>query len=86
MQETPNKDIWAVQKKNPYKYINRNIKKETFIVTNHPLTNSKVIITAFLFNGKIIGGTSFPYSEKNDLVGALYSIEGKTAEEIDGER
>jgi hypothetical protein len=87
--EKPHNSIWAVQTVEPDAYIGKEITQEIFIVKNHPLSkiygpqksfSYKVEARVFLFNGEIIGGTSFPIG--NGIAGSPYSLDGKTAEEI----
>lgn len=79
-----NKQIWSVQKNKQDKYLNKTIKVYEFTVENHPLekiynVNTNVFI--MICNGEIIGGYSIPNS---DIDGSVYSLDGKTAEEITG--
>jgi hypothetical protein len=87
--DMPDSSIWAVQSIEPDAYIGKEITQEIFIVKNHPLSKTyrhmigysrKVEVRVFIFNGEIIGGTSFPVG--NGLAGSPYSLDGKTAEEV----
>jgi hypothetical protein len=84
--------IWAVQPVKPDPYIGKEITQEIFIVKKHPLDrvyrpqigfSSKVEIRVFMYEGEIIGGTSFPVGR--GIAGSPYSLDGLTAEEILGE-
>lgn len=87
--DMPDSSIWAVQSIEPDAYIGKEITHEIFIVKNHPLSKTyrhkiglsrKVEVRVFIYNGEIIGGTSFPVG--NGWAGSPYSIDGKTAEEV----
>ncbi|EPE61143.1 hypothetical protein L479_02467 [Exiguobacterium sp. S17] len=69
----------------PDAYIGRDIKREHFIVRNHPLDDFEELgqtnVLVLIDDRDIIGGTSFPDS-KEPLMGAPYSLDGKTAEEL----
>ncbi|WP_052342681.1 hypothetical protein, partial [Bacillus sp. EB01] len=78
--------VWAVQDKDPDDYINKRIDTVSFFIKNHHLDNEydmgKTYATVWLRDGNVIGGWSFPTSKTNDLNGAPYTLNGKTAEEI----
>ena len=79
-----NQQIWSVQKDNPYKYLNKQINVYKFTVENHPLEqkfNVNINVYIMICNNEIIGGYSIP-NDDND--GSIYSLDGKTAEEITG--
>jgi hypothetical protein len=88
LESTQYQQAWGVQKIEPEKYFGKEITLYEFTVSNHPLekiyyTNS--IISIMLCEGKVIGGTSFPDDNgKQKLVGAPYSLDGKTLEEVTG--
>lgn len=90
--DMPEISTWAVQRVQPDSYLGRDIVQEIFIVKNHPLSkiygnqqgfSKKVEVRVFIYNGEVIGGTSYPVGE--GIGGWGYSIDGKTAEEIHGE-
>ena len=85
--------LWSVQTVSPEEYLGEALVKVEFFVRNHPLDQyfygrqpyylDKTHITFYLFEGEIIGGTSFPASSE-PLNGAYYSLDGKTIEDIHG--
>ncbi|MDE5416170.1 hypothetical protein [Alkalihalobacterium chitinilyticum] len=85
----PNEQVWAVQDIEPNEFLNNRIDTVSFTIKNHPLdqqfNQGKTTVTVWLVNGEVIGGWSFPISKKNDVVGAPYSLDGRTAEEIHGD-
>lgn len=87
--EPPNEQLWAVQAIKPDDYVNKRIDTVSFTVKNHPLDEQfnmgKTSVTVWLLNGEVIGGWSFPVSNTNDLIGAPSSLDGKTAEEVQGD-
>lgn len=77
-------NMWALQKVDPDRYFSKQISIYHFIVKNHPLekiykVNTNIYI--MICDGKVIGGASFPNER---LSGSLYSLEGKTLEEVTG--
>lgn len=82
----PAKEDWAVQSIEPEPYLNKEIHLVRFFVKGHPLDNEfqegKTSVTVMMWNREVIGGTSFPYSKHNDLLGGSYSLYGKTSEEM----
>ncbi|CEG27074.1 hypothetical protein [Bacillus sp. B-jedd] len=83
--EMPHKMIWSLQSVKPDDYIGKEIIQERFIVKNHPvgkIYKSKTAVNVFLFEGKVIGGTSYPAVD--GMSGWGYSLDGKTAEELVG--
>ncbi|MFD0618217.1 hypothetical protein ACFQZR_12155 [Paenibacillus sp. GCM10027629] len=81
----PYRQAWAVQKVEPDKYFGKEIIIYRFIVSNHPLekiNKSNTNVYIMLSEGKVIGGYSFPNID--GLVGSVYSIDGKTLEEVTG--
>jgi hypothetical protein len=42
-------------------------------------------VTVWLIESEVIGGWSYPISKHNDVDGAPFSLDGKTAEEIKGD-
>ncbi|MCP1186441.1 hypothetical protein [Paenibacillus sp. 1781tsa1] len=85
MTETiPYRQTWGVQKVEPEQYFGMEIAVYSFTVTSHPLEklyDTKTKISIMLSGGKVIGGTSFPNAA---IDGALYSLDGKTLEEVTG--
>ncbi|MFB5673577.1 hypothetical protein ACE3NQ_13445 [Paenibacillus terreus] len=79
------RQIWGVQASEPDRYFGKEISVYGFIVSKHPLEkqyNAKTRLYIMLTDGKVIGGYSFPDIE--GLVGSVYSLEGKTLEEVTG--
>ena len=79
-----NEQIWSVQKSEPDKYFGKQIKVYGFTVENHPLEkiyNVNTNVYIMICDGQVIGGYSDP---DNDSVGGVYSLDGKTPEEITG--
>ena len=66
--------------------MNKEIHLIHFFIKGHPLDDEyqegKTHVTVMMWNREVIGGTSFPYSKHDDLVGGSYSLDGKTSEEI----
>ncbi|MFY9944830.1 MAG: hypothetical protein WAL07_02115 [Exiguobacterium chiriqhucha] len=83
--ELPTRSTWEVQTTPPDEYIGRDIRKERFIVRDHPLDEvaelGQTNVSVMMVDGEIIGGTSYPDSAE-PLTGASYSLDGKTAEEL----
>lgn len=83
----PYRQYWGVQSIDAKDYLNKTIETYKFTVKNHPLDNYKgnenkqTRILVMVCENKVIGGYSLP---DVDLVGGVYSIEGKTAEEVTG--
>jgi hypothetical protein len=88
MESIPARQAWGVQKIEPDPYIGKEIVVYSFTVSNHPLEklyNSKTNLSIMLCEGKVIGGTSFPDDNgKMRLLGAPFSVDGKTQEEVTG--
>ncbi|WP_148362757.1 hypothetical protein [Bacillus sp. B-jedd] len=80
------RQVWAVQDKGPDEYGNQRIDTVSFFIKNHPLDNEydmgRTYATVWLIDGKVFGGWSYPISKNNDISGAPYSLNGKTADEI----
>ena len=78
--------IWAVQTVDPEPYLQQKIDTVKFSIQNHPLDNvfnmGKTEATIFIINGEVIGGYSYPIAEMG-VDGAPYSLDGKTAEEME---
>ncbi|MDR3682070.1 MAG: hypothetical protein P4L41_19015 [Flavipsychrobacter sp.] len=69
-------------------YFGKEITVYEFTVKNHPLEkifkDSKgTNVFIMLSEGKVIGGYSFPNADEL-LVGSVYSLDGKTLEEVTG--
>ena len=66
--------------------MNKKLLLVDFIVKNHPLDykfdEGKTNVTVLMRKKEVIGGTSFPYSKQNDLLGSDYSLDGRTNEEV----
>ena len=81
----PHKQDWAVQTIEPDPYLNKEIHLVHFFVKGHPLDDEfqggKTSVTVMMWNEEVIGGTSYPYSKHNDLLGGSYSLDGETSEE-----
>jgi hypothetical protein len=80
----PYQQSWGVQKIEPDKYFGKEITVYGFTVSNHPLKKIykiNTIVFIMLAEGKVIGGYAFPDAE---MVGAYYSLDGKTLEELTG--
>lgn len=83
----PYQQYWGVQNIEASDFINKSIETYKFIVRNHPLDNYKdnknkqTRIWIMVCEGKAIGGYSLP---DLDLIGWVYSLEGKTCEEVSG--
>ncbi|MFP3357468.1 hypothetical protein R0K17_08850 [Planococcus sp. SIMBA_143] len=82
--------IWQVQPLDPAQYIDKELTSVELIVQNHPLErlydskNTRTIV--YLHQNKVVGGWSFPVSSSEALVGNVYSLDGKTAEEVKQEK
>lgn len=85
----PYAQTWSVQKVEPDAYFGKEITVYAFTVKNHPLEktykeSSGANVAIMLSEGKVIGGYSFPVFPKPGAVGAPYSLDGKTREEVTG--
>lgn len=83
------KQVWEVQKTDPKQYLGKNIDVEFFVVTDHPLEKlgyDQVHVSVLVVDGKVVGGTSFPYDPEGGLGGHPYSLDGKTLEQLQGEK
>lgn len=76
---------WSVQNVDPQDYIGKTIHVEKFIVNNHPLERisyeGKTVVSVLISENKVFGGTAFPVT-KEPLRGWVYSVDGKTLEEV----
>ena len=83
----PYMQYWGVQSVNPLDYTNKTIQTYRFIVTNHPLDTlignsiKQTVVFIMLCDNRVIGGYSIP---NNSSVGSVYSIDGKTVEQLSG--
>ncbi|MDK8183479.1 DUF4830 domain-containing protein [Paenibacillus sp. UMB4589-SE434] len=76
---------WGVQSVEPDKYFGKEITVYQFTVKNHPLEkiyNIKTTVNVMLCEGQVIGGTSMPAQGNEAQMGAPYSLEGQTLEEV----
>ncbi|MGM0898054.1 MAG: hypothetical protein ACQEV0_09145 [Bacillota bacterium] len=82
--------IWQVQPLDSAQYIDKELTSVELIIQNHPLeilySSKKTRTTVYLYQGEVIGGWSFPVTSSEGLVGNVYSLDGKTAEEISEEK
>jgi hypothetical protein len=89
LHDLPNQQVWAVQYNEPDEYLNKRIDTVTFTIKNHPLDElfnmGKTTLTVWLYDSEVIGGWSYPISKDNDVVGGPSSLDGKAAEEIQGD-
>jgi hypothetical protein len=91
LRDLPDQAIWDVQYADPEDFVEKRLYKANFTVKNHPLDQKlygtdphyldQTHVTVFIFDGEVIGGTSYPAS-KEPLSGCCYSLDGKTFEEI----
>ncbi|MHB1126923.1 MAG: hypothetical protein ACYC2T_08185 [Bacillota bacterium] len=80
---TPYLRTWGVQKVGPEKYFGKEISIYSYTVKNHPLEKiykDKTKVYIMLSEGIVIGGYSFP----EGMVGAPFSLDGRTLEEVTG--
>ena len=87
--EMPYIQYWSVQTVDPVSFVGKQIKTSKFIVKGHPLDNvphnsrKQTYIYLMESDERIIGGYSFP--DLDDLgMGWVYTIDGKTLEELTG--
>lgn len=81
----PYQQSWGVQTVEPDKYFGKEITIYGFDVSEHPLEKSnkaKTNVYIMLAEGNVIGGYSFPNIK--GLRGSVYSLDGKTLEEVTG--
>ncbi|SEP12311.1 hypothetical protein SAMN04487895_12247 [Paenibacillus sophorae] len=84
-ESVPYQQAWGVQKAEPDTYFGKQIIIYQFTVSNHPLEKiyqAKSNLYIMLCEGKVVGGYSFP--DVDGLAGAVYSLNGKTLEEVTG--
>lgn len=93
--QKPYMDIWSVQETEPDPYLGKTITTCGFVVSNHPLEEKYADIDQendyefhvhiMLAEGRVIGGTTVPVRKNGaTLFGGVYSLDGKTLEEITG--
>ncbi|ETT61218.1 hypothetical protein BSK66_23620 [Paenibacillus odorifer] len=88
--EMPYIQYWSVQSVDPIDYIGKEITTSKLIVKNHPLDNEKdntkkqTLIFLLEADDEVIGGYSFPDFDELHM-GWVYTIDGKTLEELTGE-
>ncbi|WP_078552111.1 hypothetical protein [Bacillus alkalicellulosilyticus] len=84
---------WQVQETELEEFMGSQIVEETFLVENHPLDNwksedgshestGKTYATVLISDEKVIGGASSPALEETLTGGVLFSLDGKTFEDI----
>ncbi|WP_202962863.1 hypothetical protein [Tumebacillus flagellatus] len=83
---------WGLQSVDPTPFLGKNVQITKFIVKNHPLdqwttkgVKSKKQTELYIYevDHQVIGGTSIPVVDEN-LDGGMWSLEGKTLEEVQG--
>lgn len=93
--QPPYTNIWSVQEAEPEPYIGNSIASYSFVVSGHPLEHMyaseddsseyEIHIDVSLSDGEVIGGYSYPVRKDSALLmGGVYSIDGKTQEELTG--
>ena len=82
---------WSVQEENPIDYLGETVYVEKFIVNNHPLDSwesgriqslGKTELYVFIINNHVIGGISTPILEVDNVLTPVWSLDGKTINEI----
>ena len=76
--------IWGIQKTDADTYLGKEISTYCFTVEKHPLEKIykvKTNVFIMLSDGKVVGGYSFANKK---LYGSVYSLDGKTLEEVTG--
>ncbi|MDQ0112440.1 hypothetical protein [Paenibacillus harenae] len=87
--EMPYLQYWSVQTIDPVSFVGKRIKTSKFIVKNHPLDNidnnrgKQTNIYIMETEKQIIGGYSLPVHDDLQM-GWVYTIDGKTLEELTG--
>jgi hypothetical protein len=96
LNQPPYMTIWSVQETEPDPYIGKMIASYSFVVSGHPLeqmytasadhsSEYEIHINVLLSDGEVIGGYSYPIKKDNvALMGGVYSLDGKTQEELTG--
>ncbi|MFB9326570.1 hypothetical protein ACFFSY_11655 [Paenibacillus aurantiacus] len=88
LESAMNMQTWGVQLVPPDAYIGKEITEYGFTVNGHPLEatyRANIQLVVLMSEGKVIGGTSFPVNEGEEMrIGAPYSVEGRTLEEVTG--
>lgn len=89
VESNPYQFFWGVPGNNPVPYYNKTVDVEKFIVKNHPLDNweccdgvkskGKAFTYVYVVEGKVVGGTSYPYGvDDAGLGGGYWSLDGRT--------
>ncbi|WP_096153902.1 MULTISPECIES: hypothetical protein [Bacillus] len=85
----PNQDFWSVQNVDPTNFLNKKLDTYYFTIKNHPLDEifnmGKTKVSVYMLDGEVFGGWSYPISEDNDVMGSVSSLEGLSAEEVQGD-
>lgn len=93
--QPPLMNIWSVQNVEPAQYYGETISSYGFVVSTHPLgqlyaaqakkAEYEFHLYIMLSAGEVIGGYSYPVKKDGALLmGGVYSIDGKSPEEITG--
>ncbi|WP_019850786.1 hypothetical protein [Desulfitobacterium sp. PCE1] len=82
----PYSHYWEVQDEDPNKFIGKVVSVEQFIVCNHLLDHyvkekGKTKVWVFVIEGECVGGCSLPVTDE-PLIGGVYSIDGRSWDEI----
>ncbi|MGD6801863.1 hypothetical protein FZC79_15385 [Rossellomorea vietnamensis] len=91
LETLPYQFYWMMPGNDSSPHIGKTVDVEKFLVRNHPLDDweccggikakGKVYTYVYVVEGKVIGGTSFPYgAENSDLGGGYWSLDGRTDE------
>lgn len=79
----PYQMYWGIQNIDVSKFLKKNIKTFKFIVKEHNNDKTQTIVWVMISDNNVAGGYSVPFN-KNSVKGNVYSIDGKTLEEITG--
>lgn len=87
LESAPYNFYWSLPGNDAKRYFDKTVFVEKFIVKNHPLDNwendgikskGKVNVYVFVVDGKVVGGTSYPFIPENSgLRGAYWSLDGR---------
>ncbi len=87
LEELPTRQILGVQTGEVTQFLNKDIVTVSFMISNHPLDDmynkGKTKATVFVIDNEVVGGWSLPHASQA-LVGGVYSLDGKTIEEVHG--
>lgn len=75
IESIPGEQEWNVQPIEPDEYIGKSIARVRFVLDSHPLNSryaGEINVTVLLFEGKVIGGTSFGV----DYDGGFHYLDG----------